>query len=88
MSDRLASALAELVDALRAELAADLTRDAGAPERLLSIPEAAQALGGIGRTRLYGEIQAGRLRVIHVGRRVLVPASSIAAYSAPDRAER
>lgn len=80
MSDRLALALAELVDALRAEAAAD----ARPPdvERLLSIPEAARAMGGIGRTLVYRELAAGRLRSIHVGRRVLIPAGALADYAA------
>lgn len=81
MSDRLTVALAELVEALRAELAADLARDAGAPERLLSVAEAARALG-IGRTALYAELQAGRCRSVKVGRRRLVPSSALAAYTA------
>ena len=79
MSDRLAAAVAELVDALREELAAATPVDA--PERLLSIPEAAEALG-IGRTRLYAELEAGRLRGLHVGRRHLVSASAVAEYAA------
>ena len=79
MSDRLALALAELAAAIRAEVAAE-TRPADV-ERLLSVDEAAGALG-IGRTRLYGELEAGRLRSIHVGRRRLVPSSALAEYAA------
>ena len=82
MSDRLALALSELVDALRAEVAAE-TRPPDV-ERLLSIPEAADALG-IGRTRLYAELEAGRLRSVHVGRRRLVPSSAVAEYAAAER---
>ena len=81
MTDRLALALAELVEALRAELEpASPASGQGAPERLLSVPEAAEALG-IGRTALYAEIQAGRCRSVKVGRRRLVPASALRAYS-------
>lgn len=76
MSDRLEAAVAELVAALREELAAGSARDPEA-ERLLSIPEAAERLG-IGRTRLYAEIAAGRVRTIKSGRRRLVPASAVA----------
>ncbi|MEK6720536.1 MAG: excisionase family DNA-binding protein [Chloroflexota bacterium] len=79
MSDRLAAALAELVDALRADVIAELAPIAKAPDRLLSVDEAANALG-IGRTAVYGEIQADRLRSIKVGRRRLVPATAIATY--------
>ncbi len=83
MSDRLASALAELVDALRAELVTTEARPAS-PDRLLSVDEAAREMS-CGRTLVYAEIQAGRLRSCKVGRRRLVPASAVAAYSAPDR---
>jgi excisionase family DNA binding protein len=80
VSDRLAQALAELVEALRAELeSATPAPRADAPDQLLSVPEAAAALG-IGRTALYTEIQAGRCRSIKVGRRRLVPASAVRAY--------
>jgi excisionase family DNA binding protein len=72
-------AMAELVAAIRAELAAQAAPLAPMPDRLLSIDEAADALG-IGRSRLYEEIGAGRLRSVTVGRRRLVPASAIAAY--------
>jgi excisionase family DNA binding protein len=79
MSDRLALIAAELaaaiVDMVRAELAAE----AGAPDRLLSVEAAAEALS-IGRTMAWGEIQAGRLRSVKVGRRRLVPSSAIAEY--------
>lgn len=52
-----------------------------APERLLSVPEAAKALG-LGRSATYEELGAGRLASFKVGRRRLVPASAIAAYVA------
>lgn len=38
----------------------------------------ASIVTGIGRTKLYEEISAGRLRVVKVGRRTLVPAKAIA----------
>jgi excisionase family DNA binding protein len=77
MSDRLGIAIAELVDAIRAEVLA--TSAPAAPDRLLAVGEAASTLG-IGRSVLYGEIQAGRLRSVTVGRRRLVPAAAIAEY--------
>ncbi|HSW43084.1 MAG TPA: excisionase family DNA-binding protein [Patescibacteria group bacterium] len=80
MSARLEAALAELVEALRAELV-ETRPDPGAPERLLSVDEAARTLG-IGRSMLYAEIAHGRLRSLRVGRRRLVPASAIATYVA------
>ncbi len=76
MSDRLVAAVAELVDALREELA---IAPATAPEQLLSTTLAAERLG-IGRSALYGEIAAGRLRTVTIGRRRLVPAGAIASY--------
>ncbi|MDP8905439.1 MAG: helix-turn-helix domain-containing protein [Chloroflexota bacterium] len=73
MSDRLAAAVAELVDALRDEL-----RPAPyAPDRLLSVDEAAAA-AGVGRSLLYDLIARGRLRSVKAGRRRLVPSSAIA----------
>ena len=77
MSDRLEAALAELVAALREEIATD--RPAAAPERLLDVEEAG-ALLGIGRSKVYDEISAGRLRSLTVGRRRLVPGSAISAF--------
>lgn len=81
MSDRLEAALAELAAAIREEIQATDARAAGGPEQLYSVDEAAGLLG-IGRTALYGEIQASRLRSVKVGRRRLVPASAVGAYSA------
>jgi excisionase family DNA binding protein len=73
MSDRLTAAVAELVAALREEVAPA----PDSPPVLLSIDEAARALG-IGRSRLYDEIGAGRLRSIRIGRRRLVAGDAIA----------
>jgi excisionase family DNA binding protein len=78
MTDRLAAAVAELVTALREEAGATAL---DAPDRLLSIDEARDALG-IGRSLLFGEIGAGRLRSVRVGRRRLIPAGAIAEYVA------
>ncbi len=64
-----------LILAIRAEL--DTVRDS--PDRLLSIDEAAKALG-IGRTALYAELLSGELWSVKVGRRRLVPASAIGRY--------
>ena len=72
-------AMAELVAAIRAELAVQAAPPAPLPDRLLSVDEAADALG-IGRSRLYEEVATGRLRSLKVGRRRLVPASAITAY--------
>lgn len=69
-----AAALAELVGAILAAVTVEAGADT--PDRLLSVDEAATMLG-IGRSALYGEIAAGRLHSIKVGRRRLVPAAAI-----------
>ncbi len=69
-----------IVTAVRAELAKQPSSGA-APERLFSIDEAAAALQ-VARSTLYQLIGAGELRTIKVGRRRLVPASSIAGFTA------
>jgi excisionase family DNA binding protein len=76
MSDRLSTAVIELVAALRDEVATDPRPSEREPDGLLSIEQAARALG-IGRTALYSEIGAGRIRSVKVGRRRLVPSSAI-----------
>ena len=77
MSDRLRAAVMELVEALRDEIAVEAARPSEKePDRLLSIAEAARALG-IGRSALYSEISARRIRSVKVGRRRLVPSSAI-----------
>jgi excisionase family DNA binding protein len=79
--DRVRAAVEELADAIMA--AATVPKAAAdAPERLYSVDDARQALGGIGRSLIYTEMQAGRLRALHVGRRVLISASAIDAYIA------
>jgi excisionase family DNA binding protein len=77
VTDRLTAAIAELVAALREEARAEVAPNA--PDRLLSVDEAAATLG-LGRSLLYGEIQAGRVHSVKVGRRRLVPAGAIADY--------
>lgn len=80
MSEPLADALRELVRAVvRDELAA-LARPEP-PVRLLSVDEAAHALG-IGRSALYDELRARRLRSCKVGRRRLVPSDAVAEFAA------
>ena len=69
---------AAILAAVRAELARE-TPSGPRPERLLSIDEAAAALG-IGRTALYNELRACRLHSLKVGRRRLIPESAITAY--------
>lgn len=50
------------------------------------IPESIDLLG-IGRTKLYAEIQAGRLTVYKVGRKTLIARSTLEEYVAARVAE-
>jgi excisionase family DNA binding protein len=65
--------------AIREEVAAQLQAVADAPEHLMAVESAAQALG-ISRSLAFQEIRSGRLTSCKVGRRRLVPASAITAY--------
>jgi excisionase family DNA binding protein len=49
---------------------------------LYNIDDTCAALGGIGRSKLYELFAAGELVSVKVGRRRLVPASSIADFTA------
>lgn len=85
MTDRLEAAVAELVAALRAEVAPGPEPDrADTPERIYSVEQAA-ALLAVGRTFLFAEIARGNLRTLKAGRRRLVPASSISDYARGQR---
>ena len=53
----------------------------GAPDRLLSVDEVAEALN-LGRSAVYLELAAGRIRSIKVGRRRLIPAAALAEFVA------
>lgn len=53
---------------------------------LYTIPEAAD-LTGIGRTTLYGEITAGRLESIKIGRARRIPADALTDFVARLRQE-
>ena len=52
-----------------------------AGQLLLPINDACAALG-VGRTSLYQLIADGRIPVVHLGRRTLVPADELARYAA------
>ena len=73
---RIRQAVAELADAIIAALDEE---PSSAPDRLLSVDEAAAILG-LGRSLLYSEIAAGRVLSVKVGRRRLIPAAAIAEY--------
>jgi excisionase family DNA binding protein len=74
-----------LAEAILAAVRAEAVTRVDEPEQLLSIDRAA-ALAGVGRTTIYAEIGAGRLRSIKVGRRRLVPVSAIAELAGPESA--
>jgi excisionase family DNA binding protein len=77
----------DLVDRLAAAIADQLRAESDAlPDRLLSIDEAAAALG-IGRTSLYQAMATGRVRSVHVGRRRLIPSSAIAEVAAAHQSD-
>ena len=78
--DRLTVAVAELVAALLEEITIDSRPSEREPDRLLSVEQAAQVLA-IGRTSLYSEIRAGRIRSVKVGRRRLIPSSAITDFA-------
>jgi len=73
-----------LAEAILAAVRAEAAPHGAEPEQLLSIDRAA-ALAGVGRTTIYAEIGAGRLRSIKVGRRRLVPASAMAELATAQR---
>lgn len=70
--DRLEGAIRELVAALAEELQPQQPE----PDRLLSVDEAAERLG-IRRVSIYRLFAEGQLRSCKVGRRRLIPASSV-----------
>jgi len=73
-----------LAEAILAAVPAEAVTHDSQPEQLLPIDRAA-ALAGVGRTTIYAEIGAGRLRSVKVGRRRLVPTSALAELAAADR---
>jgi excisionase family DNA binding protein len=79
--DRLAAAIAEQAEALGEAVRAEAAAVPPAPDWLLSVDEAAETLW-LGRSATYGELQAGRLRSIKIGRRRLVAAGAIANFVA------
>lgn len=55
-----------------------LTRSpAPAESNLCSVNEACAKLGGMGRTWLYAQIKAGRIRPVKLGSRTMIPAREI-----------
>lgn len=52
------------------------------PRRLVPLPEAWAALGGIGHTTGYELVNQGKLTKVNIGRRAFITADSIDAYVA------
>jgi excisionase family DNA binding protein len=85
MTPRLSAALVELAEALVVAVREEAAAHSASPDRLLSVDEAAAMLG-IGRSRLYAELQAGRCRSVKIGRRRLIPVAAIVEFIAGGRA--
>jgi excisionase family DNA binding protein len=49
-------------------------------DKLLDLPSAREALGGIARTTLFRLMADGELAIVKVGRRTMIPESSISEY--------
>ena len=64
-----------------------LTRTGGHVLKLLYRVEEACQVTGHRRTKLYSEIQTGRLRVVHFGKSVRIPADELRAYVDRAKAE-
>jgi len=81
MSDQEAAIRAACTALAEALIAASRDGRPVGPEQLLSVDDAAVRMG-CGRTRLYHELDAGTVRSVKVGRRRLIPESSIADFVA------
>lgn len=89
VTDRLAAAFRELEAAFREEIeGARLAGATATPDRLLSVREACEQLGGISRTTFYQLVDRGELRTLTCGRRRLVPQSAIDEYAGAAAAGR
>jgi excisionase family DNA binding protein len=58
-----------------------------ADDAAYSTVEARQRLGGISKQTLRELVRQGRIRVVHAGRRVLVPRSEIIRFLSPDHGD-
>jgi excisionase family DNA binding protein len=76
LADELCAAVVAIV---RRELSAIAGSDQSVPVRLLAVDDVADRLG-VGRSRLYQELSAGRIQSIKVGRRRLIPESALYEY--------
>ncbi len=81
MTPRVQAAMAELIEALAEAVRTEAAIGPAAPDRLLDIAATSEALS-LGRSLVYAEIAAGRLRSVKVGRRRLVPAGALAEFIA------
>jgi excisionase family DNA binding protein len=81
---RVRAALTELGEAL-IELARQKPPATTSPVELVSVAEAARR-AGIGRSSMYLEVQAGRIRSVRVRGRRLVPAAELTRLAEPGAA--
>lgn len=51
---------------------ADVAPTTPKPSRLYTLDEARERLGGVSRSKLYLEVDAGRLRLSRIGKRVFI----------------
>lgn len=80
--DRVAAAIAELAEALREELRAELDARRDGPPALLDVAEAAR-LTGVSRTTLYGLLdRPGGIPTLRVGRRRLIARDAVDRFAA------
>jgi excisionase family DNA binding protein len=77
---RIRAAFARLADELVEVLAESGAPATEQPDRLLTVPEAMAALGGIARSTFYDLLAEDAIRTILVGKRRLVPQSAVAEF--------
>ena len=82
MSDRLALALTELVDALRAEVRADAATQVPAGPVELYSPARFATLAGLGRSTVYLAIADGSVRSVKVRGRRVIPSTELGRLAA------
>jgi excisionase family DNA binding protein len=84
-ADRLAKAIRDLIgEAVQAAAERQSVQQPPAPQaprqRLITIAEARQELGGISPTTFYQLVKDGELRVVKIGRRTFVAVSELDKY--------
>jgi excisionase family DNA binding protein len=80
---RIEAAVAELVEAIRAEVSAAAAPPA--PDRLVTVDEAAHLLG-LGRTSIYELMASGDLPFVKIGRARRIPSRAVTQLTAGPQA--